>query len=45
MLAPYPGMDTRIALTAWQRIDRLDEFDEERIERFIHAYRGEDHHQ
>lgn len=45
ILAPYPGMDTRIALTAWQRTDRFDEFDEERIERFIHAYRGGDHHQ
>ena len=45
ILAPYPDMDTPIALTAWQRIDRLEEFDEERIERFIHAYRGDDHHQ
>lgn len=44
ILEPYPGMDTRIALTAWQRIDQLDGFDEERIERFIHAYRGDDHH-
>lgn len=44
ILEPSPGMDTRIALTAWQRIDRFDEFDEERIERFIHAYRGDDHH-
>jgi hypothetical protein len=45
ILAPYPGMGTRIALTAWQRMDRFDEFDAERIERFIHAYRGGDHHQ
>lgn len=44
LLAPYPGMDTRIALTAWTRIDRFDEFDEERIARFIRAYRGADHH-
>lgn len=44
ILAPYPGMDTRIALTAWQRIDRFDGFDAERIERFVHAYRGADHH-
>jgi hypothetical protein len=45
ILEPYPDMDTRIALTAWQRIDQFDEFDGERIERFIRAYRGVDHHQ
>ena len=44
ILAPYPGMDTRIALTAWSRIDKLDQFDENRIVRFIEAYRGIDHH-
>lgn len=44
ILAPYPGMGTRIALTAWQRIDRLDAFDEARIEEFVAAYRGIDHH-
>ena len=44
ILEPYPEMDTRIALTAWQRIDQFDEFDEERIIDFIRAYRGEDHH-
>jgi hypothetical protein len=45
ILEPYPGMETRIALTAWQRIDQFDEFDEERVARFIRAYRGDDHHQ
>jgi hypothetical protein len=44
ILAPYPGMDSRIALTAWSRIDKFDEFDEKRIVRFIQAYRGIDHH-
>ena len=44
ILAPNLDMDTRIALTAWQHIDRFDDFDEERVERFIHAYRGADHH-
>jgi len=44
ILAPYPGMDTRIALTAWSRIDKLDQVDEKRIVRFIEAYRGIDHH-
>jgi hypothetical protein len=45
LLAPYPDMDTRIALTAWNRIDRFDDFDQERIVEFIKAYRGIDHHQ
>lgn len=45
ILEPYPGMDSRIALTAWQRIDQFDQFDEERILDFIRAYRGVDHHQ
>jgi Protein of unknown function (DUF3105) len=44
ILAPYPHMDTRIALTAWGRIDTLETFDEQRIVRFIEAYRGIDHH-
>jgi hypothetical protein len=44
ILAPYPGMEGRIALTAWTRIDKLDEVDEKRIVRFIEAYRGIDHH-
>lgn len=30
ILAPYPGMDQKIALTAWTRIDKFNEFDEER---------------
>jgi hypothetical protein len=44
LLAPYPGMKTRIALTAWTRLDAFDDFDERRIRRFISAYRGIDHH-
>lgn len=44
ILAPYPGIDARIALTAWSRIDKFNEFDERRIVRFIQAYRGIDHH-
>jgi len=44
LLAPYPGMKSRIALTAWTRLDRFEEFDEKRIVRFIEAYRGIDHH-
>jgi hypothetical protein len=44
LLAPYPGMKSRIALTAWTRLDRFEEFNEKRIVRFIEAYRGIDHH-
>jgi hypothetical protein len=44
VLAPYPRMDSRIALTAWGRIDTFDDFDEQRTVRFIEAYRCIDHH-
>jgi hypothetical protein len=45
ILAPYPGMKPRMALTAWTRLETLDDYDEQRIVRFIQAYRGIDHHQ
>ena len=45
ILAPYPDMEYRIALTAWNRIDTLDAFDEGRIIKFINEYQGLDHHQ
>jgi hypothetical protein len=44
VLAPYPGMKTRFALTAWTRIEQFDDIDEKRVKRFIDAYRGIDHH-
>ncbi len=44
ILAPYPGMDATIALTAWGRLDKLKSYDEARITRFIEAYAGIDHH-
>jgi hypothetical protein len=44
IVAPYPGMASTIALTAWTRIETLTAFDEKRIRRFIEAYRGIDHH-
>ena len=44
LLAPFPGLDRCIALTAWTRIDKFDEPDERRVVRFIDAYRGIDHH-
>jgi len=44
ILQPNPDMDSRIALTAWTRLLTLDEVDRGRIEDFINAYRGIDHH-
>jgi hypothetical protein len=44
ILAPYPGMNEKIALTAWSRIDKFDDFDQNRIVRFIEAYIHIDHH-
>ena len=35
LLAPYAGMEHRIALTAWRTLDTLDEFDAARIQAFI----------
>lgn len=37
---PRTNRDAAIALTAWQRIDLLDEYDEARISTFIEAWRG-----
>jgi hypothetical protein len=44
LLAPYPGLDRCIAVTAWTRIEKFEQFDERRLVRFIEAYRGIDHH-
>ena len=44
ILAPYPGMKSRFALTAWTRIETMDTLDESRVRRFIDAYKGIDHH-
>lgn len=40
----HQDMEARIALTAWQRIDKFDEFDADRIRSFIDRYEGIDHH-
>jgi hypothetical protein len=37
---PEPRVGARIALTAWGRIDTFDEYDEQRIVRFIEAYKN-----
>jgi hypothetical protein len=38
ILAPYPNMSTRIAITSWRHIDQMDEFDADRLNAFINAY-------
>ncbi len=38
ILAPYPDMSTRIAITSWRHIDQMDEFDAARLNAFIDAY-------
>jgi hypothetical protein len=37
-------MNAEIALTAWNRILKMDEVDEERIRAFVQKYQGIDHH-
>jgi hypothetical protein len=38
IMSPYPGMDFRIALTAWNFLDKFDDFDRDRINKFISAH-------
>lgn len=41
IVVPRPNLDTLIALTAWGKIDKLDRFDEKRIENFISTYHNQ----
>lgn len=43
-MGPYTDLDNTIALTAWGRIDKFNDYDEERIRSFIKSYEGIDHH-
>jgi hypothetical protein len=38
IVAPYPDMQHRIAITSWRHLLFLDEFDEARIREFVEAY-------
>jgi hypothetical protein len=40
----HEDMGSRIALTAWGRIDTFEEFEAERVRGFINRYQGIDHH-
>ncbi len=41
VVIPRPNLDARIALTAWGRVDKFEQFDQKRIEKFIDAYRDQ----
>lgn len=38
IVVPRLNLDSKIALTAWTRLEKLDSFDEDRIKTFIEAY-------
>lgn len=38
IVVPRPNLDSKIALTAWNYIDKFNDFDKGRIERFIDAH-------
>ena len=40
VLAPYPDMETTLALTSWGWIDAFERFDDPRIDDFIQAHIG-----
>ncbi len=40
IMSPYPGLPSKIAITAWRHHIYLDEFDEEEIRRFIDEYQN-----
>ncbi|MBI4639475.1 MAG: DUF3105 domain-containing protein [Candidatus Tectomicrobia bacterium] len=42
-LAPYPDMDAKIALTAWGKLAKLEEYDEKTIVKFIKTSIGINH--
>jgi hypothetical protein len=44
VIAPREEMPTRYALTAWQRLQRFEDIDQESMRAFIDSYHGIDHH-
>lgn len=38
IMTPYSNMDERIALSAWQHLDKFNEFDAERVMTFIETF-------
>lgn len=44
IIVPREDLGSQYVLTAWQRLQRFDDIDEEGMRRFIDAYEGIDHH-
>ncbi|MEX2534839.1 MAG: DUF3105 domain-containing protein [Trueperaceae bacterium] len=44
VIAPREEMPATYALTAWQRLQRFEEIDQEAMREFIDAFEGVDHH-
>jgi hypothetical protein len=44
IIAPREDLGSQYVLTAWTRLQRFDEIDQEAMVRFIDAYEGIDHH-
>lgn len=38
IVVPRPSLDTKIALTAWNRILKIDDWDESQVEAFVQAF-------
>lgn len=39
IIVPRPSLDSKIALTAWTRLEKLNDVEQKKIEQFIDAYR------
>lgn len=44
VIAPYEGLATTYAMSAWQRLATFNKIDSEKINAFMEAYEGIDHH-
>ncbi len=42
LLTPYPGLEHKFVLTAWERQLALDDVRDERVELFVHVYQNRD---
>lgn len=42
LLTPYPGLEHKFVLTAWERQLALDDVHDERVELFVHVYQNRD---
>ena len=40
VVAPYPDMETTIAVTAWTVLDHMEEYDDIKFQAFVDAYRN-----